>query len=58
MNKLTVFFDDPFWIGVFERIDNGKIEICRVVFRQEPKDYEIFEFLLDNYYNLKFSKPL
>ncbi|HEX9058915.1 MAG TPA: DUF2992 family protein, partial [Clostridia bacterium] len=20
--KLTVYFDDPFWVGVFERIDD------------------------------------
>ncbi|WP_442781223.1 YjdF family protein [Clostridium sp. ZS2-4] len=32
--------------------------MCRVVFGQEPKDYEIYEFVLKNYYNLKFSKPL
>ena len=22
--KLTVYFDDPFWVGMFEHIDNGK----------------------------------
>ena len=22
--KLTVCFDDPFWVGVFERMDDGK----------------------------------
>ncbi|MFD3156894.1 YjdF family protein [Haloimpatiens sp. FM7330] len=58
MIKLTVFFDDPFWIGVFEKVEDDKIEICRVVFGQEPKDCEIYEFVLKNYNNLKFSKPL
>ncbi|MBC2579195.1 YjdF family protein [Clostridium sp. DJ247] len=58
MIKLTVLFEDPFWIGVFEKSENGKIEICRIVFGQEPKDYEVYEFVLKNYYNLKFSKPL
>ena len=23
--KLTVYFDDPFGVGVFEHIDNGKL---------------------------------
>ena len=25
--KLTVFFEEPFWVGIFERIEDGKI-IC------------------------------
>ena len=24
-NKLTVFFEKPFWIGIFERIENGSL---------------------------------
>ncbi|MFA9399101.1 MAG: YjdF family protein, partial [Clostridiaceae bacterium] len=58
MIKLTVLFDDSFWIGVFEKMEDGKIEVCRVVFGQELKDYEIYEFILKNYSKFKFSKPL
>lgn len=25
IGKLTVFFEEPFWVGVFERIENGKV---------------------------------
>ena len=39
--KLTVFFEDPFWVGIFERIEKGKLSVCRVVFGSEPKDYEV-----------------
>ena len=53
--KLTVFFEDPFWIGVFERIENGKLSVCKVTFGAEPKDCEVWEFVLKNYYQLKFS---
>jgi hypothetical protein len=56
--KLTVFFDDPFWVGVFERIDEGLLETSRVVFGAEPKDYEVYAFILENYYKLKFSRPI
>lgn len=56
--QLTVYFEDPFWIGVFERNENGQLEICKVVFGTEPKDYEVYEFILQNYYNLKFSSPI
>ncbi len=53
--KLTVFFEAPFWVGVFERVSNGRLSACKVTFGAEPKDYEIYEFLLKNYYQLRFS---
>ena len=53
--KLTVFFEDPFWVGIFERIEKGKLSVCRVVFGSEPKDYEVWEFVLKKYHQLKFS---
>lgn len=57
--KLTVYFDDPFWVGVFERLDcGGLLETSRVVFGAEPKDYEVYSFILENYKNLKFSRPV
>ena len=55
IGKLTVYFDDPFWIGVFERIEEEKLSVCKVVFGAEPKDYEVLEFVLKNYSQLKFS---
>ena len=53
--KLTVFFDNPFWIGVFERIEDEKLSVSKVTFGAEPKDYEIYEFILKHYYSLQFS---
>ena len=53
--KLTVFFEDPFWVGVFERIDHGRLSVSKVTFGAEPKEYEVLEFVLRNYYSLKFS---
>lgn len=55
IGKLTVYFDDPFWVGVFERIENEKLSVCKVTFGAEPKDYEVFEFVLRNYSQLKFG---
>ena len=26
--SLTVFFEDPFWVGIFERVDDGKLSVC------------------------------
>ena len=53
--KLTVFFEEPFWVGVFERVSDGKLSVCKVTFGAEPKDYEVYEFVLKNYYRLRFS---
>lgn len=53
--KLTVYFDNPFWVGMFERTENGKLSVCRVVFGAEPNDCEVFEFVLKNFCKLKFS---
>lgn len=55
IGKLTVYFDDPFWVGVFERIEDEKLSVCKVTFGAEPKDYEVLEFILKNYGQLKFS---
>lgn len=53
--KLTVYFDEPFWVGVFERIEDGKLSAAKVTFGTEPKDYEVYEFVLKHYYSLQFS---
>lgn len=52
--RLTVFFEEPF-LGVFERVSDGKLSVCKVKFGAEPKDYEIYDFVLKNYYRLRFS---
>lgn len=53
--KLTVFFEKPFWVGVFERVEDGRLSACRVVFGSEPKDGEVWAFVLQNYGRLRFS---
>lgn len=53
--RLTVYFEEPFWIGVFENITEGELSVCKVTFGAEPKDYEIYDFVLKNYYYLQFS---
>ena len=51
--KLTVFFDDPFWIGVFE-VEEGDYKVSKVTFGAEPKEPDIYQFILRNYYKLNF----
>ena len=54
-SSLTVLFENPFWVGIYERIDDGKYEVCKITFGAEPKDYEVYDFLLKNWHKLKFS---
>lgn len=53
--RLQVFFEEPFWVGIFEQIDNGKLSVCKITFGAEPRDYEVHAFVLENYHKLRFS---
>ena len=35
-----------------------RYEVCKITFGAEPKDYEIYEFLLKNWGRLRFSPPI
>jgi len=56
--SLTILFENPFWIGLYERIDNEKYGVCKITFGAEPKDYEVYDFLLYNWNILRFSPPV
>ena len=53
--KLTVFFEEPFRVGIFERIEDGKLSVAKITFGAEPKDYEVQEYIQKCYFSLKFS---
>lgn len=53
--KLTIYFDDPFWVGVFERIEGEALSVCKVTFGAEPKDCEVWEVILHHGHELRFS---
>lgn len=57
-NRLTVFFNGALWIGVYERSSEGQLEACKITFGAEPKDYEVYQFLLENWKKLRFSPPV
>lgn len=57
-SRLTVYFDPPFWVGVYERVCDGKLEAAKITFGPEPKDYEVYDFLQKNWSRLRFSPPV
>ena len=53
--SLTVFYEGPFRVGVFVRVENVKLYVAKVTFFSEPSDKEIFEFINNYYHKLQFS---
>lgn len=60
MNKnswtLTVFFENPFWVGVFEEYMDGQLSVCKVTFGSEPKIYDINYLIFKRTNQLHFSQ--
>ncbi len=54
--RLTVYFEEPFWVGVFERIEGDQLSACKVTFGAEPKDYDVLGYILEHYHELAFSE--
>ncbi|MGN0164288.1 MAG: YjdF family protein [Candidatus Ornithomonoglobus sp.] len=57
-SSLTILFENPFWVGIYEREYDNQYEVCRIVFGAEPKDYEVYEYMLKSWHRLKFSSPI
>ena len=56
--SLTVLFEDPFWIGLFEVTDEDGLHVCKVTFGAEPTGQEIIEFVEKNWHKLKYSEGI
>ncbi len=52
---LTVLFVEPFWIGIYERNYDDKYEVCKITFGAEPKEAEVYSFILQNWPRLHFA---
>ena len=58
LSTLTVTFEDPFWIGLYEREEDGQYQVCKILFGAEPKDAQVYAFLQRHWRDLTFSPPL
>jgi hypothetical protein len=52
---LTVYFDDPFWVGVLTRREGCRLAAARIVFGAEPRDDEVYALLLRDYFTLRLG---
>lgn len=53
--KFRVFFEEPFWIGLCERVVDDKLVVCKITFGSEPREQELEEYILRYWYQLRFS---
>ncbi|MCQ2239829.1 MAG: YjdF family protein [Bacteroidaceae bacterium] len=57
-HTLTILFEDPFWIGLFERTEDNQMQVCKVTFGAEPTNQEVLEYVNRNWNQLKYSRPV
>ncbi|MGD1821506.1 MAG: YjdF family protein [Pleomorphochaeta sp.] len=58
VGSFSVFFEEPFWVGVFESQIDGVIKIAKVTFYKEPTEKELQIFLLEEYDKLIFFEKM
>jgi hypothetical protein len=55
--KATVLLEGSFWVSLFERNSDEGYAVARKVFGSEPTDAQLYEFVLTNFDELKFTEP-
>lgn len=55
--RLTVYFEPPFWVGLYQREDEAGFRVCRVVFGGEPRDQQVLDYFQSHWRELVFSPP-
>lgn len=57
-NSLIVFFDPPFWVGIFEQSDADTYRVARHVFGAEPTEPQLLELARHGFKDLIFTNPV
>lgn len=53
-STLTVYHDGQFWVGLAERVEDGRYGAARIVFGAEPSNEEIQRFVVNKWAKLAF----
>jgi hypothetical protein len=53
--SFTLFFEDPYWVGIVEKADGERYLVGKTVFGAEPSNAELLEFV---HRRLQFVKLL
>lgn len=55
--KATVTLEKSLWVVLFERNDDKGYAAARQIFGSEPTDPEIYDFVIHNFDQLRFTEP-
>lgn len=58
MSKLTVRFEDPFWVGIVEVENERSYQVVRHVFGAEPTTPEVLRFVCDRWREFRFTDSI
>lgn len=56
--RLTVYFEEPFWVGLYQWEDEDGCRVCKITFGGEPRDQEVLDYVQSHWRDLKFSPPV
>jgi len=58
IGSITIFFENPFWVGILERKYENQYEVARYVFGAEPSNAEILDLLKNHYDRFEFCRRI
>ena len=56
--RLTVYFEPPFWVALYQREEADGLRACKVTFGGEPRDQEVLDYFQAHWRELSFSPPV
>ena len=56
--SLTVCFEPPFWVALYQREEGRGVQVCRVTFGAEPRDQQVLDYFQSHWRELYFSPPV
>ena len=57
-SRLSVYFEPPFWVALYQQEEEDGLRACRVVFGGEPRDQEVLDYFQAHWRELEFSPPV
>ena len=56
--RLTVYFEAPFWVGLYQREETDGCRVCKITFGGEPRDQAVLDWFQAHFRELRFSPPV
>ena len=57
-SRLTVYFEPPFYVALYQREEADGCRVCKVTFGGEPRDQQVLDYFQTHWRELCFSPPV